>query len=73
MAIETGLVVRKVYKLAYRFSCQIFLYSFASLLGLGIELPDSSTLPRRSRSSLRKKLLDFPKAAKQSSNPPDDR
>ena len=35
MAIETGLVVRMVYKLAYR-QTEGFLHSMASLLGLGI-------------------------------------
>ena len=54
MAIETGLVVRMVYKLAYR-QTEGFLHSIASLLGLGIEIPDYSTLCRRSR-LLRKKL-----------------
>ncbi len=49
MAIETGLVVRMVYKLAYR-QTEGFLHSIASLLGLGIEIPDYSTLCRRSRS-----------------------
>ena len=39
MAIETGLVVRMVYKLAYR-QTEGFLHSIASLLGLGIEIPD---------------------------------
>ena len=53
MAIETGLVVRMVYKLAYR-QTEGFLHSIASLLGLGIEIPDYSTLCRRSR-LLRKK------------------
>ena len=48
MAIETGLVVRMVYKLAYR-QTEGFLHSIASLLGLGIEIPDYSTLCRRSR------------------------
>ena len=53
MAIETGLVVRMVYKLAYQ-QTEGFLHSIASLLGLGIEIPDYSTLCRRSR-LLRKK------------------
>ena len=39
MAIETGLVVRMVYKLAYR-QTEGFLHSIASLLGLGIEIPE---------------------------------
>ena len=38
MAIETGLVVRMVYKLAYR-QTEGFLHSIALLLGLGIEIP----------------------------------
>ena len=48
MAIETGLVVRMVYKLAYR-QTEGFLHSIASLLRLCIEIPDYSTLCRRSR------------------------
>ena len=60
MAIETGLVVRMVYKLAYR-QPEGFLHSIASLLGLGIEIPDYSTLCRRSR--LLRKKLRIPKAA----------
>ena len=54
MAIETGLVVRMIYKLAYR-QTQGLLKSIATLLGLGIEIPDYSTLCRRSK-ALRKKL-----------------
>ena len=60
MAIETSLVVRMVYKLAYR-QTEGFLHSMASLLGLGIEIPDYSTLCRRSR--LLRKKLRIPKAA----------
>ena len=60
MAIETDLVVRMVYKLAYR-QTEGFLHSIASLLGLGIEIPDYSTLCRRSR--LLRKKLRIPKAA----------
>ena len=60
MAIETGLVVRMAYKLAYR-QTEGFLHSIASLLGLGIEIPDYSTLCRRSR--LLRKKLRIPKAA----------
>ena len=60
MAIETGLVVRMVYKLAYR-QTEGFLHSIALLLGLGIEIPDYSTLCRRSR--LLRKKLRIPKAA----------
>ena len=48
MAIEAGVVVRMVYKLAYR-QTEGFLHSIALLLGLGIEIPDYSTLCRRSR------------------------
>ena len=70
MAIETGLVVRMVYKLAYR-QTEGFLHSIASLLGLGIEIPDYSTLCRRSR--LLRKKLRIPKAASNSTHPPDDR
>ena len=57
MAIETGLVVRMVYKLAYR-QTEGFLHSIASLLGLGIEIPDYSTLCRRSR--LLRKVMNPP-------------
>ena len=46
MAIETGLVVRMVYKLACR-QTEGFLHSIASLLGLGIEIPDYSTPVQR--------------------------
>ncbi len=60
MAIETSLIVRMVYKLAYR-QTEGFLHSMASLLGLGIEIPDYSTLCRRSR--LLRKKLQIPKAA----------
>ena len=60
LAIETSLVVRMVYKLAYR-QTEGFLNSIASLLGLGIEIPDYSTLSRRSR--LLRKKLRIPKAA----------
>ncbi len=42
VAIETGLVVRMIYKLAYR-QTQGLLNSIASLLGLSIEIPDYST------------------------------
>ena len=61
MAIETGLIVRMVYKLAYR-QTEGFLHSIASLLGLCIEIPDYSTLCRRSR--LLRKKLQIPKAAR---------
>ena len=54
VAIETGLVVRMIYNLAYR-QTQGLLKSLATLLGLGIEIPDYSTLCRRSK-ALRKKL-----------------
>ena len=60
MAIETGLVVRMVFKLAYR-QAEGFLHSIASLLGLGIEIPDYSTLCRRSR--VIRKRLRLPKSA----------
>ena len=60
LAIETSLVVRMVYKLAYR-QTEGFWNSIASLLGLGIEIPDYSTLCRRSR--LLRKKLRIPKAA----------
>ena len=51
---------RMVYKLAYR-QTEGFLHSIALLLGLGIEIPDYSTLSRRSR--LLRKKLRIPKAA----------
>jgi IS5 family transposase len=54
IAIETGLVVRMIYKLAYR-QTQGLLRSIATLLELGVEIPDYSTLCRRSK-TLRKKL-----------------
>ena len=59
-----------VYKLAYR-QTEGFLHSIASLLGLGIEIPDYSTLCRRSR--LLRKKLRIPKAASTQTHPPDDR
>ncbi len=53
MAIETGLVVRMVYKLAYR-QTEGFLHSIASLLGLAgvmsrhlLKVSDGSSLLRR--------------------------
>ena len=70
LAIETSLVVRMVYKLAYR-QTEGFLHSIASLLGLGIEIPDYSTLCRRSR--LLRKKLRIPKAASNQPIQPDDR
>ena len=70
MAIETGLVVRMVYKLAYR-QTEGFLHSIASLLGLGIEIPDYSTLCRRSR-LLRQEAADS-ESREHSTHPPDDR
>jgi IS5 family transposase len=54
VAIETGLVVRLIYKLGYR-QAQGFLTSVASLLELSIEVPDYSTFSRRAK-GLRKKL-----------------
>jgi len=54
VAIETGLVVRMIYKLGYR-QTQGFLNSITLLLGLSIEIPHYSTLCRRS-TTLRKKL-----------------
>ena len=70
MAIETGLVVRIVYKLAYR-QTEGFLHSIASLLGLGIEIPDYSTLSRRSRRAPQEAADS--ESREQSTNPPDDR
>ena len=51
--VEVGATVRPV--------DDVFLHSMASLLGLGIEIPDYSTLCRRSR--LLRKKLRIPKAA----------
>ncbi len=48
VAIETGLVVRMIYKLAYR-QTEGLLDWIASLLGLSIEIPNYSTLCRRSK------------------------
>ena len=80
MAIETGLVVRMVYKLAYR-QTEGFLHSIASLLGLGIEIPDYSTLCRRwNRPQTAKAAREVaPQEAadsesrEHSTHPPDDR
>ena len=58
------------YKLAYR-QTEGFLHSIASLLGLGIEIPEYSTLCRRSR-LLRKKLA-YSESREHSTHPPDDR
>ena len=60
LAIETGLIVRMVYKLALR-QAEGFLSSIASLLGLNIKIPHYSTLSRWAK-ALRKKLK-IPKAA----------
>ncbi len=60
LAIETGLVVRMVYKLGYR-QTQGFLSSIASLLELSLEIPGYSTLCRRAR--LLRKTLRIPRAA----------
>ena len=49
MAIETALTVRMVYDLALR-QTEGFLRSIASLLQLDIDIPDHSTLSRRSSS-----------------------
>jgi hypothetical protein len=54
IAIETGLVVRMIHQLAYR-QTQGLLRSIATLLELGVEIPDYSTLCRRSK-TLRKRL-----------------
>jgi len=70
LAIEAGLVVRMVYKLGLR-QAEGFLRSLASLLGLGIEIPDYSTLCRRSK-TLRKKLR-IPQERRQAADPSDDR
>ena len=74
-AIETGLVVRMVYKLAYRQTDHPgFLHSIASLLGLGIEIggPDYSTLCRRSRRNAPQEAADS-ESREHSTHPPDDR
>jgi len=54
VAIETGLVVRMIYRLGYR-QAQGFLSSIVALLGLKIDVPDYSTFCRRAK-RLRKKL-----------------
>jgi len=48
LAIETALTVRSVYHLGLR-QTEGFLGSVSTLLGLGIRIPDHSTLSRRSR------------------------
>jgi hypothetical protein len=54
VAIETGLVVRMIYRLGYR-QAQGFSSSIVALLGLKIDVPDFSTCCRRAK-VLRKKL-----------------
>ena len=70
MAIETGLVVRMVYKLAYR-QTEGFLHSIASLLGLGIENP--GLLDVVSAVEAAPQEAADSESRKQSTNPPDDR
>ena len=70
MAIETGLVVRMVYKLAYR-QTEGFLHSIASLLRLCIEIPDYSTLCSAVEAAPQEAADS--ESRKQSTNPPDDR
>ena len=61
LAIETSLVVRMVYKLAYRQWPKASCTRWPRFSELGIEIPDYSTLCRRSR--LLRKKLRIPKAA----------
>ena len=61
MAIETGLGCPDGVQARLGGQTEGFLHSIASLLGLGIEIPDYSTLCRRSR--LLRKKLRIPKAA----------
>ncbi|TDI37566.1 MAG: hypothetical protein E2P02_22605, partial [Acidobacteria bacterium] len=68
MAIETGLVVRMVYKLAYR-QTEGFLHSIALLFGLGIEIPDYSTLVSALEAAPQEAADS--ESRKQSTHPPD--
>ena len=70
MAIETGLVVRMVYKLAYR-QTEGFLHSIASLLGLGIEIPDYSDVV--SALEVAPQEAADSESREHSTHPPDDR
>ena len=70
MAIETGLVVRMVYKLAYR-QTEGFLHSIASLLRLCIEIP--GLLDVVSAVEAAPQEAADSESRKQSTNPPDDR
>ena len=70
MAIETGLVVRMVYKLAYR-QTEGFLHSIASLLGLGIEIPD--LLDVVSALEVAPQEAADSESREHSTHPPDDR
>ena len=70
MAIETGLVVRMVYKLAYR-QTEGFLHSIASLLGLGIGDPGLLDVVSALEAA-RQEAADS-ESCKQSTHPPDDR
>ena len=70
MAIETGLVVRMVYKLAYR-QTEGFLHSIASLLGLGIENP--GLLDVVSALEVAPQEAADSESREHSTHPPDDR
>ena len=70
MAIETGLVVRMVYKLAYR-QTEGFLHSIASLLGLGIEIP--GLLDVVSALEVAPQEAADSESREHSTHPPDDR
>ena len=70
LAIETSLVVRMVYKLAYR-QTEGFLNSIASLLGLGIEIP--GLLDAVSALEAAPQEAADSESRKQSTHPPDDR
>ena len=70
MAIETGLVVRMVYKLAYR-RTEGFLHSIASLLGARYR--DPGLLDVVSALEAAPQEAADSESRKQSTNPPDDR
>ena len=70
MAIETGLVVRMVYKLAYR-QTEGFLHSIASLLGLGYRNPGLLDIVSALEAAPQEAADS--ESRKQSTNPPDDR
>jgi hypothetical protein len=62
IAIETGLMLRSVYKLGLR-QTEGFLESISSLMGLKLSIPDHTTLSRRS------KQLPIPRLKRNSGDP----